>query len=137
MTKAMPAKAIAAAQECTKASDEARTTFPEVVRILMEAGIERYRADLSRGEKTYYTPDGASLAVQTAPLALTTANKFDAEAVTAAIRASQAGQITYREFCNRIAAAGCVDYIVSFPGRRAVYFGRTGENHVEHFPGAN
>jgi uncharacterized protein YbcV (DUF1398 family) len=136
VTKPMPASAIAVAQECTKASDEARITFPEVVGKLMEAGIERYHADLLREEKTYYMRDGASHAVPTAPFALSPARAFSAEAVNAAVRASQAGQITYKQFCERIAAAGCVDYIVSFPGRRAIYFGRTGENHVEHFPGA-
>jgi hypothetical protein len=31
-------------------------------------------------------------------------------------------------------AAGCAGYIVSFLGRRVVYFGRTAETHVEHFP---
>jgi len=33
-----------------------------------------------------------------------------------------------------VVAAGCTGYLVSFPGQRAVYFGRTGETHVEHFP---
>lgn len=137
MTKPMPATAIAAAEECTKASDEARITFPDVLRNLMQAGVERYRADLQREEKIYYMPNGASHAVRCAPLARGTATSFDAAAIIAAIRASQAGQITYKEFCARIADAGCVDYIVSLPGRRAVYFGRTGENHVERFPAAN
>jgi hypothetical protein len=31
-------------------------------------------------------------------------------------------------------AAGCAGYIVSFTGRRAVYFGRNAEIHVECFP---
>jgi hypothetical protein len=25
-------------------------------------------------------------------------------------------------------------YLVSFPGRRVLYFGRTGETHAEHLP---
>lgn len=37
-------------------------------------------------------------------------------------------------FCRKVAAAGCAGYVVSFPGRRAVYMGRTGETHVETFP---
>jgi hypothetical protein len=32
--------------------------------------------------------------------------------------------------------AGCVAYMVSLPGRRVVYYGRTGASHVEHFPPA-
>mgnify|MGYP000402610447 CR=1 FL=1 len=31
-------------------------------------------------------------------------------------------------------AAGCAGYMVSFLGKRVVYFGRTAEVHVEHFP---
>ena len=37
-------------------------------------------------------------------------------------------------FCAKVMAAGCAGYIVSFSGRRAVYFGRTAETHVEYFP---
>jgi uncharacterized protein YbcV (DUF1398 family) len=59
---------------------------------------------------------------------------FSAEGVAHAVGATQAGQIKYRAFCRQIAAAGCAGYFVSLPGRRAVYYGRTGETHVEHFP---
>ena len=64
------------------------------------------------------------------------AQAFSAAGVDAAVRAIQAQTISYKEFCDRIVAAGCVDYIVSLVGRRAVYSGRTGENHVEPFPSA-
>jgi len=63
------------------------------------------------------------------------ARAFSAAGVDAAVRAIQAQKIQYREFCERIAAAGCVGYTVSLTGRRAVYYGRTGESHVEMFPG--
>jgi uncharacterized protein YbcV (DUF1398 family) len=48
----------------------------------------------------------------------------------------QAQKIKYREFCVRIADAGCVGYLVSLVGRRAVYYGRSGESYVEPFPTA-
>ena len=31
-------------------------------------------------------------------------------------------------------AAGCAGYLVSFPGRRVLYWGRTAHTHVEMFP---
>ena len=62
--------------------------------------------------------------------------KFSAEGVEKAVRAIQRQQIAYREFCRLIADAGCVGYFVSLAGRRAVYYGRTGDEHVEWFPGA-
>jgi hypothetical protein len=37
---------------------------------------------------------------------------------------------------QRVLEAGCVGYIASMAGRRVVYYGRTGDNHVEWFPGA-
>jgi uncharacterized protein YbcV (DUF1398 family) len=41
---------------------------------------------------------------------------------------------TYAGFCAKVAAAGCAGYMVSFIGRRAVYYARTAETHVEQFP---
>lgn len=122
--------------ECSRASDEERIAFPEVVARLMAAGIERYHADLRRSEKTYYLPDGGSEVVSVAAVEGVPAEVFSAAGVDAAVRAVQAGKIGYGEFCRRIYAAGCVDYVVSLAGRRAVYFGRTGESHVELFPSA-
>ncbi|MEQ8934722.1 MAG: hypothetical protein RIE56_02890, partial [Amphiplicatus sp.] len=54
----------------------------------------------------------------------------------AAIREAQqqAPGYTYKGFCKKAADAGCAGYVVSFSGRRALYFGRTAETHVEHFP---
>ena len=52
------------------------------------------------------------------------------------VRWAQSGDAaySYAAFCARVKAAGCAGYIVSFPGRRVLYFGRTAETHVEHFP---
>jgi uncharacterized protein YbcV (DUF1398 family) len=119
----------------TAESDAERATFPEVVKALMAAGVERYHADLVCSTKTYYMPDG-EFEILPCHAVGTAAKDFDPKAVEAAIRAIQAQTIKYREFCKRIAAAGCVGYFVSFAGRRAVYYGRTGDSHVEWFPGA-
>jgi hypothetical protein len=47
-------------REMTKASDEERVAFPDVVRALMAVGLERYHADLICSNKTYYMSDGDS-----------------------------------------------------------------------------
>jgi uncharacterized protein YbcV (DUF1398 family) len=122
-------------QECTDASDQERISFPEVVMKLMQAGVERYHADLLRAEKTYYLPSGESHRVEAAPIAAVPPAAFTAEGVAAAVRAIQQQQIKYREFCERIARAGCVGYFVSLAGRRAVYYGRSGDSYIEPFPG--
>jgi uncharacterized protein YbcV (DUF1398 family) len=123
-------------QECTEASDEERIPFPEVVMKLMEVGVERYHADLLRAEKTYYLPNGDSEIVPNRAVAGVPAREFSVAGVEAAVRAIQAQRIKYKEFCERIIAAGCVGYFVSLAGRRAVYYGRTGDSHVEWFPTA-
>ena len=122
-------------EDCTAASDEGRINFGTVVQNLAALGVERYHADLLRHEKIYYLPNGESHCVPNAAGEAAPALGFSAAGVEAAIRDSQAGRIHYRSFCDRIAEAGCVGYIVSLAGRRAVYFGRTGECHVEPFPG--
>jgi uncharacterized protein YbcV (DUF1398 family) len=122
--------------ECTKASDEERVSFPEVVKKLIDAGVERYHADLLRSEKTYYLPNGESEVVPNHAVGIVPPREFSAQGVDAAVRAIQAGNIQYKAFCERVAAAGCVGYFVSIAGRRAIYYGRTGDSHVEWFPGA-
>ena len=132
----MQADVVKVMQECTEASDQERITFPEVVMKLMQAGVERYHADLLRADKIYYLPSGESHRVPVATIQATPAPAFAADGVAAAVRAIQQQKIQYREFCERIAQAGCVGYIVSMAGRRAVYYGRTGDSYVEPFPAA-
>jgi uncharacterized protein YbcV (DUF1398 family) len=132
----MQADVVEVMRECTEASDHERISFPEVVMKLMQAGVERYHADLLRAEKIYYLPSGESHRVPAAPIQATPAPAFAADGVAAAVRAIQQQKIQYREFCERIARAGCVAYIVSLIGRRAVYYGRTGDSYIEPFPAA-
>lgn len=132
----MDAQVKSVMEASSRASDESSLSFPQVVARLMDAGVEWYHADLLRSEKTYYLPDGKSHAVPNAALSQTPARDFSAADVENAIRAIQAQSITYKEFCERIGAAGCVGYFVSFPGRQAIYFGRSGASYVEPFPSA-
>ena len=120
----------------TRASDNEEITFGEVVGALIEAGVERYRADLVTSTKTYYMADGSFEIVPCDAVEGLIALDLSAEGVEAAVRAIQGRAIKYREFCLRIAAAGCVDYLVSLTGRRAIYYCRSGDAHVEWFPGA-
>lgn len=120
--------------ECTKASDETLMSFPEVVHALRAVGVERYHSDLSRAERTYYLPNGESEVTATHKVMAEPAKAFAPQAVKAALIAIQKQEISYPEFCDRIARAGCVEYIVSLTGGRTTYIGRTGDTYVEHFP---
>ncbi len=120
--------------ECTRGADEERLVFPQIIANLKQAGVERYFADICRNETTYYLPCGESLRVPISYCSTAPALAFNPDGVAAAIVAAQTKQIAYHAFCDRIAAAGCIGYLVSIPGRRAVYYGRTGDSHTEHFP---
>lgn len=123
-------------QGCTEASDRERVTFPEVVGRLMQAGVERYHTDLLRSEKIYYLPDSSSYLVGADPIDAAPAAVFSPDGVATAVRAIQTGRIRYKAFCRQIMDAGCVGYLVSIAGERAVYYGRSGETYVEPFPKA-
>lgn len=121
---------------CARASAEGRLSFGDVIGKLIAAGVERYHADFMRGETAYFAADGAFEVVALDVAHGAAAADFRADEIEAAVRASQAGAINYPVFCERALSAGCVGYHVSMAGKRVVYYGRTGEAHVEWFPGA-
>jgi uncharacterized protein YbcV (DUF1398 family) len=132
----MKQETIAVMQECAALSLAGKISFGEVVGKLTAAGVERYHADYTRQEITYYMPDGESLLVPAAHAEQAIAEPFSAKAVEAAVRQIQRGQIIYAEFVRQTVAAGCVGYFVQITGRRVQYFGRTGDFHLEVFPSA-
>lgn len=132
----MDAAKIAVIQDCASRSIAGTIAFPEVVHALMEIGVERYHADYSRHEITYYVPSGDSLVVATPHSPEPIAETFLPKDVEAAIRQSQRGEIIYTQFLQKTMAAGCVGYFVQIAGRRVLYFGRNGDLHLEPFPSA-
>jgi uncharacterized protein YbcV (DUF1398 family) len=121
-------------QDCAQGALSGKLTFPEMVGQLAGIGVERYHADYGRQEITYYLPDGDSLVVATPHPAHAMAIEFSPSAIEAAVRQSQRNVHTYLDFIRKTKAAGCVGYFVQITGRRAIYFSRNGESHVEHFP---
>ena len=124
------------AKQCLEGADGGTMTFPQIVGALIEAGFDGYLVDFRSAQNTYYDSAGEGLVLPTHTSAVMVAAAFDQAAVQAAIRDAQAQVVgyTYRSFCDRVRRAGCAGYLVSFTGRRVLYFGRTGETHVEHFP---
>jgi uncharacterized protein YbcV (DUF1398 family) len=124
------------AQTCLEGAETNIMTFPQIVGMLMQEGFESYAIDFRRASATYYLPDGESVVLPTHRGEVPIADTLDTATLQAAIREAQqlVPGYTYAGFCAKVMAAGCAGYIVSFTGRRAVYFGRTAETHVEHFP---
>jgi uncharacterized protein YbcV (DUF1398 family) len=110
--------------------------FPSIIRALIEAGFEGYDVDYRRGTSTYFHASGESVQLALPTSDAPVAAEFHANDVERAVREAQnkVPGYTYAGFCAKVKAAGCAGYMVSFLGRRVVYFGRTAETHVEHFP---
>lgn len=116
-------------------SQAGKLVFPEVVRSLLEAGVESYFVDLAKGEETFYL-SGGEIHVEKMNCPLTPAGaQFDSSAIVSAIRAAQMDTIRYPEFVMRATAAGVICYWAFLAGKRVIYFGRKGEFHVEEFTG--
>jgi uncharacterized protein YbcV (DUF1398 family) len=110
--------------------------FPEVLRRLLEVGVESYFCDLATGAETFYL-SGGQTQVEKMILPLSpVAEEFSSPDVIAAIRGAQTDKIRYPEFIKRSAAAGVIAYWAFLTGRKVIYFGRQGEFHVEDFPDA-
>lgn len=121
-------------RETAAASAGGRIYFGQVVVRLAAAGVESYLADYRAGRTTYYLLDGETLETPLDVWGYAIADNFHDEALVAAIRASQRGEVKYPEFKRLSCAAGCVGHTVWIAGRHVTYFGRRGETHIEAFP---
>lgn len=132
----MDAERISIAKTCLNSAHDGSLSFPEIVGKLISAGFEGYTVDYRRNSQTFYLPDGDSVALDMRPSAGSVAAVFDATEIERLVRWAQANpaDYSYVAFSEKAKGAGCTGYFVSFLGRRVIYFGRTAETHVEHFP---
>ncbi|HET8936344.1 MAG TPA: hypothetical protein VFN67_23030 [Polyangiales bacterium] len=132
----MEPQMIDVARACHKASYESAMPFPEIVGTLIGAGFESYAVDYRRQTTTYFLPDGTSAVLDNPPSTTKVASTFDQAGIAEQVKWAQANppDYSYSAFCRNVKALGCAGYIVSFLGRRVLYFGRSAETHVEHFP---
>lgn len=132
----MNADQIAIAETCLRAAHDGSLNFPTIVGKLIAAGFDGYTVDYRRNMQVFYLPEGDSVALDMPLTAVPVAAVFDAASVERLVRWAQsgAGDYSFQAFSEGAKAAGCAGYMVSFLGRRVVYFGRTAETHVEFFP---
>ncbi len=123
-------------EECSRLSQAGEISFGEVVQRLIKAGVERYHADYSRAETTYYLPNEETLVIPLKVPQPTLGQTFSAEEVQTCVRGAQRGEVQYPEFVRRTKLAGCPGYVVHLTGKRVLYQGRHGEIHTEWFPGS-
>ena len=111
--------------------------FSDIVRHLIEAGVEYYHVDYIQLQFTFH---GANAASVVAPLTFeglpAVAKDFDVAALRQAILDSQQDGQQFREFSQRAMRAGVQGYFAFLKGARVTYLGRQGDQHTEWFPGA-
>jgi uncharacterized protein YbcV (DUF1398 family) len=123
--------------EAARATLDGSIPFPEVVRRLLETGVEYYHVDYVALQKTYYSDSGEVIKTPINYEDLpSVASEFNAEALCAAIFDSQQNGQHYRDFTKRAMSAGVQGYIAFLRGKRVTYWGRSGDQHTEWFPGA-
>ena len=120
--------------ELAIATQQGRMTFPQVVKGLLEAGVESYFVDFAAKQKTHYLADGTTHPVPMILAPGPIAAEFDNAGLVAAIRGAQADTVQYPEFVKRSTAAGVIGYWAFLTGKKVIYFGRKGEQHIEEFP---
>ncbi|MGA8086059.1 MAG: DUF1398 family protein [Terracidiphilus sp.] len=121
-------------QELAIATQQGNMTFAEVVKGLLEVGVESYRVDFATKEKTHYLSDGTTHAVPMILVPGPISTEFRSVDLVAAIRGAQADTVRYPEFVTRSTAAGVIGYWAFLTGKKVIYFGRKGEQHTEEFP---
>jgi len=123
--------------EAARAALEGSTPFPDIVRRLVETGVEYYHVDYVALQKRFYSAAGG---VVTTPISYEglppVAADFNAAGLRAAILDSQRHGQHYRDFTRRAMGAGVQGYIAFLRGLRVTYWGRGGDQHTEWFPGS-
>lgn len=111
--------------------------FPEIVGMLLEAGVEFYHVDYLALRKTFYSGEGAVVGTAIPLEGLPeVAADFDAGALRANILDSQQNHQSWRDFSIRAMRGGVQGYFAFLRGGRVTYLGRQGDQHTEWFPGA-
>jgi uncharacterized protein YbcV (DUF1398 family) len=112
-------------------------SFPEVVGKLLAAGVEYYHVDYVALRKSFYGPNGQVVVTPINYEGLPpVAAEFALEKLRATIFDSQRNGQKYRDFTRRAMEAGVQSYFAFLRGKRVTYMGRTGDQHIEWFPGA-
>jgi uncharacterized protein YbcV (DUF1398 family) len=109
--------------------------FPYLAETLRQAGVTRNIWHLPSCQSLFLTQYGP-VVNQGTPLAtgILDVQKFNQNALIAALRADQAGKTTFSEFLLASWQAGVVNYDVDFITRTVTYHGCNGEKYVEAYP---
>ena len=104
--------------------------FPEIVGMLLDAGVEYYFVDYAQLRTTCYGNGDAVISPIPYEGLPPIGENFDAAEVKSAILASQRAGQSHRDFSRRVVAAGVQGYFAFLRGQRVTYLGRQGDQHT-------
>jgi len=110
--------------------------FPDLLAVMKKEGVESYHVDFLRNEYRFYSQGGGSFVTDVPLRHGEVAREFCPEKLEDINKRVQAGQAGYPDFVAEGAAAGCAYYIVYLDGKKVRYFGRNGDEYIQHFPGS-
>jgi len=123
-------------KESTVKSKAERWPYPRTFNALKEAGVRSYRAEVANHE-IMYIGDGDTYVEEShhGKSFLKISDRFNGEAVKAAVKYHQDNQTPFDDFLHDIARAGVKYYEVDMETRRINYTsGRDGECYTEDIP---
>lgn len=127
----------AMARELIEKALARKITFPQILATLGENGVESYHVDFVRNEFRCYSNNGESLVTAVPLVHDGVASEFSAEKLDSINKRVQSGEWSFADFVREATVtAGCAYYIVYLNGKKVRYFGRDGDEHVQHFPGS-
>jgi glycosyltransferase involved in cell wall biosynthesis len=122
------------ARSCLQATENNSQSFWQIANILQQAGFEGYGMDFRQANASYFLTDGRCIQLPAAPPAAI-ARDFDQPSLIAAGGAARNPTPGHddKTFHDKLAASGCAGYMISFTGKRALYYSRTAETLIEQF----
>ena len=111
------------------------TGYPDLVKKLVELGVQSYTVEVSSEIVLYRFDDNKTALLDNAHLPKTIAENFDRELTIQAVRDTQQGKTGYPAFMNDIAKAGVRFYEATLSGenKRVTYIG-VGGHYEEKIP---
>lgn len=104
------------AQRCLVSAETDSMTFPGIVGTRAGAGFESYAIDFHRASATYYLPLDENCELSPHSDGVVVNAELGSTGPQSAIRDAEtlAPGYSYKGFCGRAKAAGCVGYLASF-----------------------
>lgn len=106
-------------------------SFQDMCRKLLLAGIESVHFDLIANRMTCYTPEGRVFDEPFFFEGPRVADVFSEESIIEDYKALLMHKLSLHEFFAFIMLAGATGFTIYLLGKKVLFFGRCGENHLE------